>query len=296
MGITFKHIRRLSTAGLALLAFGQLSACVTDDVDPDPESEDSSGGASGSSGANDPDPESGGQPDGTAGTPSTGATKCASPIALDSSTPGIADFEGYDGEADLSTWSFALGGDSATGVFAGPFGYGDDHVDPNTQQEMPELFEMVEGNDSTYALSISDTMSEQYGGGMGIWLSECLNASAFTGISFSARGSAPTGEATLSVMMEQTTMVADEGTCTGTDDDCAPPKFAFAVTDDWTEIQAPFSDFEAGTAEDTLVPADGSNIWQIQFDVGLEWLPDDTGEYMPTAGEYELVIDDLTFY
>ena len=88
---------------------------------------------------------------------------------------------------------------------------------------------------------------------MGIWLSECLNATPFTGISFAVRGNAPTGEATISLVMEQTTMVANDGTCMGTDDDCVSPKFSFAVTDDWTEIEAPFSAFDAGTAAGTPV-------------------------------------------
>ena len=100
------------------------------------------------------------------------------------------------------TWSFALGGDTASGILAGTFGYGDE------TDGFPEEFEMVEGNGSTYALSISDTLAEEYGGGMGLWLSACLDATAFTGISFWVRGNAPShARPMLTLLMEETTSI-----------------------------------------------------------------------------------------
>ena len=161
---------------------------------------------------------------------------------------------------------------------------------------------MVAGNDSTYALSISDALAEEYGGGMGLWISECLDVTAFSGISFWVRGNAPTGDAKVSILMEETTSstptTADDkiGTCTGTDDTCIHPSFTFPVTDTWTQVEVAWSALTPGDAAGTPVVADGSDVWQIQFDVGLVWEPDEMDVYHPTPAEYELVIDDLTFY
>jgi hypothetical protein len=216
---------------------------------------------------------------------------------IPASAPGIADFEGYDGAADLSEWSFALGGDSSTGVYAGPFGYGDYAADNDT---LPETFDAVDGNDgSAYALRIADTDSDRFGGGMGLWLSDCVDASAFSGISFWVRGSAPTGQAKLSLLMEETTWAESDavGTCeAATEEVCVQPTYEFDVSDTWTEVRIPWSEFTAGDNGKTSVVPDGHNIWQIQFDVGLEWLPDATGAYVPTPAAYEFVVDDLTFF
>jgi hypothetical protein len=276
-----------STEGTA--GDGTESDGTTTDTGGTSGSETGTGGAAGSSSG-----------DGTGGSTSAcAATICASPTALDAATPGIADFEAYDGSADLSTWSFALGGDSSTGVVAGPYAYGDE-ADGN-----PETFEAVEGPDSTYALSISDSLAEEFGGGVGLWLSGCLDLTAFTGISFWARGSVPLGEAKLVVSMEETTSeTPDEydncGTCPGAADvdpaECVHPSYMFSVTDTWTEFRVPWSAFTAGDAFGTTVAADGHNIWQLQFGVELEWLPDESGTYVGTPAPYELAIDDLAFY
>jgi hypothetical protein len=134
---------------------------------------------------------------------------------------------------------------------------------------------------------------------MGLWISQCLDASAFDGISFWVRGNGPKGDATLKVLMEETTPQADGdkvGTCAGTSDECIHPVFTFPVTDEWTELQAAWGDFVNGDANGTTVVPDGGNIWQLQFDIGLEWVEDDSGEYQPVASEYELVVDEMTFY
>lgn len=229
---------------------------------------------------------------GTGGSSSV-ITVCPSPVVLDGTAPGIADFDGFDGAA-LSTWSFALGRDSSTGVYAGPFGYGDEPTG------LPEAFEMVAGHDSEFALGISDTLAEVQGGGMGIWMTQCLDASTYNGISFWVRGNAPTGSAALRVLMEETTPesgTTDVGTCPGaTEDECVAPALSFQVEETWMQIRAPWSDFTPGTAAGTLVVADGRNIWRLQFDVGLAWAPDADGVYGPVAAPYELAIDDLSFY
>ena len=40
----------------------------------------------------------------------------------------------------------------------------------------------------------------------------------------------------------------------------------------------------------------GSNIWQVQFDIGLQWGKDATGADVPIPAAYKLAVDDLTFY
>ena len=295
MDITLRRALGLAAAGAALVGLGQIAACTTDEGDPGDASGGSSASTGGTGAAGTPSTSGDAGSTGTGGSSSGSGTVCSNPIVLGSATPGIADFDSYDGGADLSKWSFALGGDSSTGIFAGPFSYGDE------PDGFPETFEAVTGHDSTYALSISDTLAEEYGGGMGLWISECLDATAFTGISFWVRGNAPTGKAKLSLMMEETTSSTPEtadsqiGTCPGTTEECVHPSIEFDVPADgsWAEILVGWGDLTRGSAPEA---PDGHNIWQIQFDIGLVWQPDDSGEYVPVADAYELVVDDLTFY
>lgn len=295
MEFTRTDTSRLWVFGVALVGFGALAGCISDDGEPEAETGGTggttggSGGTTGGSGGT----TGGSSPSGgSSGTSPSGAV-CAAPIAIPSDNPGFTDFESYDG-TDLADWSFPLGGDSAIGVFAGTFGYGDE------PSGSPETFEMVAGNDSTYALGISDTLAEEYGGGMGLWISECLDLTAFSGISFWVRGNSPTGDAELSLLMEETTSTmasgTSKGTCTGNEETCVHPTFVFPVTDDWTEVEVAWSEVTAGDAAGTPVVPDGSNIWQIQFDVGLVWVDDGTGVYQPTPAEYELAVDDVAFY
>jgi hypothetical protein len=296
---TLAEKSRLSWLGaFALLASGSLVGCISDDADP---AEDETGGKGGSGAST--TGGSGGSTGGTGGGGPPG-TACAAVIAVPASNPGIADFDAYEGQMPLGKWSLPLGDDTATGVFTGPFGYGDDDVDEEGQG-IPETFAMVPGNDSPYALGIADTLADEYGGGMGMWLSACLDASAFTGISFWARGIAPTGEAKLSLLMNETTSTmpssgTKKGTCDGTDSEDAPtcihPTHMFPVTDEWTEVRVPWSEVTAGRAVSVPVVPDGHNIWQVQFDIALMWADDGTGVYAPIPAEYELQIDDLAFY
>lgn len=284
--------RRLKVllGGLALLSLAQATACTTDDSDPEEET----GGSGGSSGSGGSASGTGGSSAGTGGGTGTPGSVCEAPIALASGATGIATFDEYDGSADIKTWSFALGGDAATGVFAGTFVYGDEASGD------PEGYDMVEGNDSDYAISISDTLAEEYGGGLGLWISECLDATAFEGISFWVRGNAPTGQAKISILMEETTSETASGTsigtCAGDDMTCIHPNYMFNVTDEWTEVQVPWTSFSGAASPGKSVTVDGHNIWQIQFDIGVEWLPDDSGEYFPTPAPYELVVDTLSFF
>jgi hypothetical protein len=281
MRIDFRFLG-FAVVGSALFGLGQMAACTGD------TNSLGAGGAGGSIGGS----GSGGVPaasGGAAGTTTAVTPVCAKPILL--AKPGIADFDNYAG-APLSTWSFPLGGDQTTGILAGTFGYGDG---PN---DLPATFAMVPGNNSTNALEIADTASAVYGGGMGLWISECLNATNFSGISFWVRGSAPTGKAKFTILMKETTPATGSkaGTCQGTDTTCVHPTYTFTVTDTWTQIQIPWASFTGGAAAGTPVTPDGRNIWQIQFDVGLNWAAPDGGPIGPVPGAYTLDVDTLTFY
>ncbi len=300
MNITFRKYCVASALLVVLVA-----ACTTDDDDPGVEGGDGATATTESNSTNSNTDGSGGSSSNSTSSDTTSATsgggssssgtKCARPVTLTSSTPLIADFDGYDGATALGEWSFPLGGDQSVGVLAGTFVYGDDHMEGD--QDVPETAGMVDGNDSAYALSIADTEADEYGGGLGLWMSECIDASTFDGISLWIRGNAPTGDVEISLLMEETTPTVDDGTCDGTTDECIPPKASFPITDEWTKIELAWGDFDPGDANGTAITPDGTNIWQLQFDISLEWTDEDGDEvYDPTPAPYELVVDDLTFY
>jgi hypothetical protein len=296
MNSSFGRISRYVVAGVTVVGLASLSACLSDDKD-DKDTDTSTAGTGAASGGS----SSAGTGTQTAGSTATAGTSTGGTgnsggkacIKVTSSSPGIADFEDYDGAADLGTWSFPLGGKAASGIFGGSFGYGD------RASNMPETFSMVEGHDSMYALSIADTESKEYGGGMGLWLSDCLDASAFTGVSFWVKGNAPTGKAKISLLTPETTssMVdAKKGSCAGDEKECLSPNTEVTVTDTWTEVTVAWADLAPGSNLGEPVIADGKRLSQLQFEVALVWTPDDMDVYHPTPAPYELVIDDVSFY
>ena len=137
------------------------------------------------------------------------------------------------------------------------------------------------------------------------WISECLDATQFVGISFWVKGNAPTGQAKFSVNMRETQPITPSkaeyktGTCTGTDTGdpptCVHPSFTFTLTDTWQQIQAPWGDFTPGNANGTQVPVDGHNIWQLQFDIALNWAQGGDGGWAPVPAAYDLIVDSMTF-
>ena len=284
----------LAVAVAALLGLSHMTACTSDTTN-------GAGGAAGSTAGSTTTPASTGGTAGATTTPTAGGTACAKSKTLSATKPGIANFDSYDGAADLSSWSFAMGGDSSTGVLCGTFGYGD------RANNVPGTFDMTTGHSAPYALRVADTMAQNWGGGMGLWISDCLNATTFKGISFWARGNAPKGTATLSAFMSETTPTVASvtghktGTCPGNDTTCINPKFDFNVTNDWVFIQAPWTGFAKGdpaTGGTTTIAPDGHNIWQIQFDIGLVFVAGatSTDPWVPVPAAYELVVDDLAFY
>jgi hypothetical protein len=292
MAIGFKFVG-FAAAVMTLGITVNLTGCTTDDGGDDDAAGGSAATTAGTATAAGTSSHSGGS---SGGSSAPAGTVCAAPIAVNPAAPGIADFDKYDGSTELTMWSFPLGGDSKSGVYAGPFGYGD------RADNMVETFEMGEGKDSTYAMRIADTMAENFGGGEGIWLSACLDASKLSGISFWVRGDAPKGEAVLTLSMGETTpataaKAGDKvGTCKGDAMTCIGPKFTFPVTDTWTEVKVAWADFTPGDAAGGGVTPDGKNITQVQFGVELNWVPDDANVYMPVPAPYELAVDTVSFY
>jgi hypothetical protein len=181
-------------------------------------------------------------------------------------------------------------------VYSGTYSYGD------RAGGLPETFEVTAGESSKYALRVADTLAQSYGGGMGLWLSACLNAKAFTGISFWAKGTAP--KVSLKISMGETlpSTAANPGdrigTCPGTiaDKTCVHPAYSFPLTSTWNKIDVPWTAFTPGTAAGAAVMPDGRNIAQFEFAVELIWTPDTTGTYMPNPAPYDVSVDSITFY
>ena len=294
MNVNFGFLRMaIAVAAVAAADGTMMTGCTSDPDDPGTAVMTGSDGMTGSDTGSMPGTAVGGAGGGSTG---PAGTACASPITIPAASPGIADFDGYDGVTSLGTWFFPLGGNSTTGVIAGPFGYGD------RASGFPETFDLVAGQDSKYGLRIADTLAQAYGGGMGTWLSACLNASRFAGISFWVRGNVPTAKGTLTLSMQETlpstpAKTGDAiGTCAGTGTMCVHPTYPFDVTDTWTKVQVPWASFTPGMAPGGSVSPDGRNIIQIQFGVGLVWAADANGVYQPTPAPYELVLDTLSFY
>ena len=280
---------RLVVVALGLGVLGA-NACTTDKDDP--------GAAAGNAGTTGTGGAGGTGTGGMTGGAGRGATGtiCASSYLVPAASPVVVDFDAYDGVSDIKTWSSPLGGDTAAGVYAGPFTYGD------RANGFPEMSGMVAGQGSTYALRIADTLAANYGGGLGTWLSACLNATGFSGVTFWVRGASPKGTATLTVQMGDTlpstpAKVGDPiGTCAGTGTQCVHPTFVFPLTTTWTKIMVPWASFTAGNAVGTAVRPDGRNISQLQVAIDLNWMPDAQGVYMPVPAPYELAVDTLAFY
>ena len=289
-----KHtISAKTISGAVLLASSLLLGCTTDNV-----SESSGvGGSSGASGGAAGGAGSGGvsgTTTGGGGSSGTGPSICdtkavvaAAPIAtFDACTVGLSD--------DAATSDCTIAEIGGTSLFGGVFFYDDGTGNPT--------FSVVPGHTSG-ALGLASTEpASEYGGGFGIWTTGCFNASAYDGITFWTRGTAPNaGEATVSVLMAETTPSVpaagstNRGTCAGTSDQCKSPKFSFPVTDSWTQVHAPWSGFTGGDANGTPVTANGDNIYQFQWDIGLAFAPDTSGNYVAQPAAYELQIDDVAF-
>jgi hypothetical protein len=164
-------------------------------------------------------------------------------------------------------------------ILGGTYSY-IDPADPNATQTLS----FVAGHDaeSTQALSFV-VHSETWGAGMGLWFA-CMDASAYTGVTFWARGSAPSGPVELLLTTNDAVRVAEGGTCPDAGP-CASPKVTVMLTDTWTQFTYAWGEFTPGDAAGTPVPATGNNVIGLNFNMGNDSTPNDL----------ELVIDDFEF-
>lgn len=218
---------------------------------------------------------------------------CFNKVTVTSAT--ITDFEEYDGTLPVSDWTFAFNapaGDAAS-VYAGIYDYSDavgDHA-----------LLMTTGNASSYAPSIRNARAggpDAWGAGMGMWMS-CIDATSFTGLSLSIKGTTPTSTVTLTLATEATAPPDEAnpdagGTCVS---DCADASVEIAVSDTWTQALLPWGAFAPGTANGATVSVNGDDLIGVNVQVGLEYVedPNSPGDYVPAPGSYDVAIDDLGF-
>lgn len=234
---------------------------------------------------------------GTAGTAGGPAMKqCAVKHTL--TAPLLTDFESYDGTTPAEMASFAFNTGAAEPLYMGPMTWGNDTGTPS--------FGMVAGaNGSMYALGMSNAMATNWGGAMAFWM-PCLNATAYAGVQFMAKGVSPTGNIGFVLNMEDSTPPdtadpAGGGTCiaTGVEGECTGPSSTFALSAEWTLVQIPWGALTPGTAATGVsVPATGDEITGMAFNMQMVYVeePVGSGTWVPTPAAFDLQIDDLGFY
>lgn len=228
----------------------------------------------------------------TAGT-CPGVKDCAIKTVV--ATPTMTGFEDYDPAIAVTDWNFTFNAEPGmTGeVYAGPYQYSD--------ETGMQTMSMDAGNASSYAIGISNTQASDWGGGLGFWMS-CIDASAYDGLSFYARGSVPGGMASINLSMEQTNRPSEDDPATGGTCEaevCEAPTDQFPVSSTWTRVLLPWASFTPGTAGTMNVPATGNNITGFTLNAQLVWEatdPNDPSVYAATPAGYELFVDDIGFF
>ncbi|HEX6272743.1 MAG TPA: hypothetical protein VFZ53_06885, partial [Polyangiaceae bacterium] len=220
--------------------------------------------------------------------------------------PAITDFETYDGTKPAfgtGSWTFTIG-PTAAPAYAGLYA-----LSENTTGETPPMaytLGMTGGAmGSNWSARAQNMTTTDWGGGIGFWMG-CVNASAFTGLTFYVRGSAPTGMVNMSLAMEDGTPPdaanpAGGGTCDPAPaEGCTGPTFAFPITIDWTPVTIPWAMFAPGRgAGGVALAATGDEITGMSFSAGISYVPNpvDGGmpAYVPEPGSFEVAIDNLAF-
>ena len=209
--------------------------------------------------------------------------------------PLVADFEGYDGTTSPADWGWAFNAPSGSdkAVYAGLYEYDDGTGSPALSIAGPG------NNSSKYAAKVAaGGQASKWGGALGVWMS-CVDASAYQGVSFWVKGTAPTGNATMTLATEATsppdaTDSAAGGTCTsGT---CAGPSIQFPVTTSWSQVLVNWDAFTAGTANGSTVTTTGGDITGLSWSVGLKFTSSGgDAAYVGVPASYDLEVDDIEF-
>jgi hypothetical protein len=265
-----------------------------------------SAGGGGSSGGTGPVTGVGGATGlgGTGATSADGATVvqklCAQKVVA--MNPVITDFETYNGMVDIAQYGFAFGGAlPGTGTaYGGPYGFSGV---ANTGT-INYALSFVAGHTGNWAVSYAVTNETVWGGGMGFWLN-CVNASAYRGISFWVRGQTISGFLAVALPLEDTSLPdavnpAGGGTCIGTDVTCVTPSaINLPVTLDWQQYMLPWTMFTGGLRAGAPLIASGDNIVGLVFSSSLNYVanPLDGGlpPYVPVPGDLTFQIDEISF-
>jgi hypothetical protein len=216
--------------------------------------------------------------------------------------PALINFETYDGMVTADKYGTAFGGAAVNmgSAYMGPYAFGDGSVTPT-------LSILAGHPPSNWAVAESAMQARTWGMGGGFWMSNCVNASAYKGISFFVRGSGPLNVFAFSVSMDSTTPpdpanAAGGGICTGTSSTCTPAtKENIPLTADWTQVQILWADFKPGTNGATAVIPNGDNIVGLGWNVPLmfQLAPsaggDAAGPYVALVGDLLINIDDVAF-
>jgi hypothetical protein len=133
------------------------------------------------------------------------------------------------------------------------------------------------GHDSSQAARLSINNASAWGGGAGLWMNRCYDASVYRGISFWGRGSPRSISVNVNTpMMTSPTADTPWGQCSG---ECVPPTATVNLTENWTQFTLNWSEFSP-------VP-DRSRLAGLNINVGL------TQSGSPE--NIELVFDDVEF-
>ncbi len=202
------------------------------------------------------------------------------------------DFESYDG----TNLSFLVAGEGTNGVFMGPWELTDETGETPDPAPSYKLEMLDPGFDGTgFALKISDAEAKQWGGGVGFWMSNCVDAATYSGIRLQVRGAVPTGTVGIKVSTRDTVAPSAEGVgaCTGTACADASASFTLAASaDEWKQIDLPWSAFTGGVGSGGIAaPLSGFGIMGLSFSVSVNY--DEVG---PLPAPYELTIDEIGYF
>ena len=240
-------------------------------------------------------------PVGTATVP-IGAPLCSAKLRVQN--PVISDFESYDGTVEAAAFTFYFGAAPNAGVLAGVFAF-DDMTSANRR------FGILAGRNGGWGASQQITQATGWGGGMGIWF-DCVDASAFSGISFWARGSTAPGtfSLTASFLSSSAANAADArggGTCTGGVEACANPTLeGIPLTLDWTLVEIPWTSLTSGLALGQPYVPNGDALMSLTFGLPIAWGADpsfvdnpndmtDMPTFLPLPSDIIFQIDDINF-
>lgn len=226
------------------------------------------------------------------------ASQCA---AL--SAPKITDFDDFAG-GNAADYTYSLSAQAPAGptVLGAVLHVGDGS---DTDAGATIATEMVPGEGgSGYALQFSSTNAANWGGLLMLYfpgataLSGCIDASAYSGVEFSIKGSSPSGRFGVSLNMLDTIPESDGGLCTNpTASDCKNATVEMELPADaetWTRVQVPWSALTPGVGSElSCVPVTGQNLVRLVIQPHMNYPPPD---YSYEPGPYSIAVDNLTFY